>query len=238
MPRFSLKTLLLLPAAVLVLFVLVRAVGEVLDAPRAPSRANACRNQLKQITIALQNYHDVWRSFPPACTYDAKGRPMHSWRVLLLPFLEETVAYQKYDRTQPWNSPYNLRALQTVDASIFHCPASHGQPDEASYLAVVGSETVWPDGQGVRTRQIADGTSRTILLVEVENSGIHWAEPRRLAVCTGPDGHTSGGQKHWDLQRTQAGAIRGRLVLRQPRDIFARDDEYTAAARTAHQKRR
>src|SRR5260370_743998 len=55
---------------------------------REPARRSQCKNNLKQIGLALHNYHDVYGSFPPAYFVDASGKPMHSWRVLILPFLD------------------------------------------------------------------------------------------------------------------------------------------------------
>ncbi len=135
---------------------------------------------MKQLAVALQNYHDRHRRFPPACTYDEYGNPLHSWRVLILPYLEETIAYLELDLKQPWNSPRNWPILEKIDPRLFHCPSGGGEPFEASYLAVVGPDGIWADKRGIRIRQITDGPSQTILLVEVANSGIHWAEPRDL----------------------------------------------------------
>ena len=61
-----------------------------------------CKLNLKQIAIALHNYHETHGSFPPAVTYDANGRPAHSWRVLILPFLENADLYKQYRFDEPW----------------------------------------------------------------------------------------------------------------------------------------
>jgi prepilin-type processing-associated H-X9-DG protein len=145
-----------------------------------PSRRTICLNNMHQLSMALMNYQYAFGSFPPACTYDKDGKPMHSWRVLLLPFLEQGDIYAKYDFNQPWNSPHNWKLIERVSPSIFRCPSTKGDPGETNYLAVVGDETAWPTGKGISADSIKDGASQTILLVEVANSGIHWAEPRDL----------------------------------------------------------
>lgn len=58
----------------------------------------SCGNNLRQIVVALHNYHDVYGSFPPAYIADKSGRPMHSWRVLVLPFMEQTLLYNQLRR--------------------------------------------------------------------------------------------------------------------------------------------
>jgi hypothetical protein len=67
--------------------------------PEHPRRAQ-CGNHLKQIGLALQNYHDTYNSFPPAYIADANGKPMHSWRVLILPFMEQKPLYDKFQASR------------------------------------------------------------------------------------------------------------------------------------------
>src|SRR5262245_57272957 len=84
------------------------------QAARASARRAQSTNNLKQIAIALHNYHDTYRTFPPAVVTDAAGQPLYSGRVLLLPFMEQMALYQQFDLTQPWDSPRNLPISQTV----------------------------------------------------------------------------------------------------------------------------
>ena len=80
----------------LFLFVIAISLPDVHSA-RMAARRSKCTSHLKQLGLALQNYNDVYKCFPPVCTTDANGKPMHSWRVLILPFLEEKALYGKYD---------------------------------------------------------------------------------------------------------------------------------------------
>jgi len=146
---------------------------------RAAARRSQCINNLKQITIALHNYHDVYGSFPPACTRDAEGRPMHSWRVLILPFLEGQALYDQYDLAEPWNGPNN-RALAALIPPVYQCPANElfGTPT-TSYLAIIGPATAWPADGSTCFADMTDGTSNTLLVVE-STAGVHWMEPRDL----------------------------------------------------------
>src|SRR5437016_2000216 len=78
---------------------------------RPAARRAQCVNNLKQIAQALLNYEQAYGALPPAYTVDAKGRPLHSWRTLILPYLEQEPLYRTIDLSKPWNDPANVRAL-------------------------------------------------------------------------------------------------------------------------------
>jgi len=149
-------------------------------APRA-ARRSVCKNNLKQIGLALHNYHDMHGCFPPAYFADEQGRPMHSWRVLILPQLERSDLYARYRFDEPWDGPHN-RLLHDELVSEFQCPGdvNDAHPKTVSYLAVVGPDTAWPGKESRRFTDFLDGTSQTILLAEVADSGVIWCEPRDL----------------------------------------------------------
>src|SRR5262249_35014844 len=113
---------------------------------REAARRMQCSNNLKHIGLALPNYHDDYRSLPPAYIADAEGRPMHSWRVLILPYLEQKSLYDKYDFSEPWNGPNNSKLHDQI-IQAFCCPSRPGkQPrTETSYVVVRGAKTAWPD---------------------------------------------------------------------------------------------
>ncbi len=155
------------------------------------SRTASRRSQCTKITsskigLALHTYYDTYNSFPPAYIADTNGRPMHSWRVLLLPYLDNAPLYAKYRFSEPWDGPNNRKLADKI-LPVFNCPSEvHGDGKSAStmtsYVAVVGPETAWPGGSSMTIRDIKDGTSTTLLVVEVANSGIYWMEPRDLHV--------------------------------------------------------
>jgi hypothetical protein len=163
-----------------------------------PGRRSQCVNNLKNIAFALQNYEAGKGAFPPAYIADAQGKPMHSWRVLILPQLDRNDLYKKYRFDEPWDGPNN-RLLHNEIMSIYQCPGDEGigGSPQTSYLAVLGDRTAWP---GAKARSVAeidskDGADRTILLVETHNSGVHWMEPRDLELdwcLTGMDGPLAG----------------------------------------------
>ncbi|HYW81109.1 MAG TPA: DUF1559 domain-containing protein [Thermoguttaceae bacterium] len=149
---------------------------------RAPVQRSICQNNLKQIAMAMHMYHQEHGTFPPAYVADEDGTPMYSWRVLLLPYLEQNALYRQFDLTQPWDSPSNMMLTNTV-LSIYNCPSSLQQNGlQTNYVMIVGSETLSEGTNTTDMARISDGSSRTIMIVEVAASGIHWAEPRDLTA--------------------------------------------------------
>ena len=148
------------------------------------SRRNPCKNNLKQIGLALHNYHDVHGSFPPAIVYGPDGMPWHSWRTLLLPFLERPDLYERYRFDEPWNGPNNNRlAAEAGSLPCFHCYADEQAAAGAtSYVAVVGEGTMWPPDGATTIDDATDGADKTLLVVELSDSGVNWMEPRDLRL--------------------------------------------------------
>jgi hypothetical protein len=139
-------------------------------------------NNLKMIAIGLHNYHDTWNSFPPACYSDASGKPVHSWRVLIAPFIEQGPIYNRYNFAEPWDGPNNSKVAGSPPP-VFRSPAERrGTTLSTSYVAIVGPGTMWPGTLPFRIANITDGTSNTLMVVEISHSDIHWMEPRDLPV--------------------------------------------------------
>ena len=178
-----------------VLFVLV-AIGVLLPAVQAArekaqagARRILCANNLKTITLATMNYADANDgALPAAYTVDKDGKPLHSWRVALLPYLEESRLYEQIRLDEPWDSEWNSQFHDQMPA-VFACPASDvaGQTDagtpptlrETTYSVVVGEETAFPGaGKGRKWEEIADGTSNTLAVVE-RKTPVCWMDPTR-----------------------------------------------------------
>ena len=171
-------------------------------------RGAGCSSNMKNVLLALHNYHDDYGSFPPAYIADETGKPMHSWRVLILPYLESQALYDQYRFDEPWNGPNNRKLHDQEPWGVFHCPLQKDGSGIASYFAVVGPGTAWPGTKATRFRDFRDGTSATILLVEVADSGIHWMEPRdlhinQMAMEIGPaQGQGISSHHHWAAGNT------------------------------------
>jgi prepilin-type processing-associated H-X9-DG protein len=173
--------------AVLLLFILVSAIGSMLGLLRPSVREarqawqrQRCTENLRRIGIAIRLYHQKYGQFPPSFIPDKNGKPMHSWRVLILPFLGEEALYAKYRFDQPWNSPGNM-ALAGQMPAVYRCPSGSLGRQRTSYLLLVGPHAI---SHGPTSRRMSDVKGRedkTIMVAEV-TPGVTWLEPRDLNV--------------------------------------------------------
>ncbi|MFT5523377.1 MAG: prepilin-type processing-associated H-X9-DG protein [Pirellulaceae bacterium] len=150
------------------------------SAARGAAQRMECINNAKQITLSMHNYANAYGTFPPAYVADENGKPMHSWRILIMEF-SDPATFAQYDMSKPWDSPENLALLDRVP-NVYGCPLSN-QPGETNYMVVTGPGTLYPKGDSApMIRDITDGTSNTVLLVEVHNTGVNWTEPADLPI--------------------------------------------------------
>jgi hypothetical protein len=179
-PNAMVRVVILGAVGLIIVALVIPAMQQARNAsPRPP-----CKNNLKQIGLALHNYLDVYGSFPPAYTTDDSGQPLLSWRVLLLPYLDGQALYDRFHLDEPWDSPHNRELLREVPP-FYQCPTSRSREDGAefstSYVAVIGEQTAWPGATARRLGEIQDGTSTTVLVIEC-NDDIPWTEPRDLTL--------------------------------------------------------
>lgn len=140
-----------------------------------------CKNNLKQIGLALHNYHEEHGSFPPAYTTDVDGTPLHSWRTLILPYLDQKPLYETIDLSKPWNDPANAKAYAS-HMSWHACPETEVPDSHTTYMALVGPGCAFQSGPPRKFRDIQDATSKTIQVVEVAAAdSVHWMDPRDSA---------------------------------------------------------
>jgi hypothetical protein len=163
---------------------------------RKASQQRECEGQLRRIARALHIYHDTYGSFPPAVTKNAAGQPMHSWRVLILPFLDGGPRDLDYRLDEPWDSPHNSRVTATTP-EVFRCPGNDrgAKFGTTHYLAIDGPQSVLNSQQPARLQDILDGPGGTMMVVEGRDPAAHWAQPRDLEIGRGtgfgPDGMSS-----------------------------------------------
>jgi beta-lactamase regulating signal transducer with metallopeptidase domain len=150
-------------------------------AARQAAQRTQSMNNLRQLALAMHIYHDAHGHFPPAVLKgkDNQGGVPHSWRVALLPYLDE-VLYKAYKFDEPWDSESNRKVLVQMP-TVFRAPEDKSDSVHASYFAVVGSGTAFSKPEGVAMDSISDGLSNTILLVEA-NQEIPWTKPVDLEL--------------------------------------------------------
>lgn len=152
------------------------------QAAREAARTNQSMNQMKQIGLAMHNYESANRQFPAAGLKDAEGQgPGLSWRVHLLPYLETPESaglYEQFNLDEPWDSDHNLPLADQMPA-MYMCPTSTAPPGHTVYLLATGPGTAFQGGvEGPTFRDITDGTSKTIMLVEADDSeAVPWTKP-------------------------------------------------------------
>jgi hypothetical protein len=164
------------------------------------ARRSTSVNQLKSLALALLNYESVHGALPPAAVIGPDGKPWHSWRVLILPFLGENDLHEQYDYSQSWDSPKN-QAVANKMPSVFRDPAREGPPDGLTdYAAIVGKDAIFqpnavtmksPDdfpecltaGKRMSLAAITDGLSNTIMFATVDPARkIPWTKPEDILL--------------------------------------------------------
>jgi hypothetical protein len=136
-------------------------------------------NNLRNVALALHNYHEGNKTFPPAIFYDAQGQPHRSWRVAIMPYVESSNFYTSYQHQQPWNSPANSN-LCDVSVSLFRAPDQQRGVRHTNIVMPIGPGTVGE--QATSMEDITDGNSNTIFLLALKPSDILWHEPRDLSI--------------------------------------------------------
>jgi hypothetical protein len=182
--RMSVSTLMKLVLACACAFALMAWLAQGVLAAREAARRSQCSCNYCQILLALHNYHSQYNVFPPAYVADASGTPMHSWRVLLLPFMEQSGLYSRYNFSEPWNGPNNITLLSSMPNS-FACPSRFSSPTNlTSYVAITGPGTMFPGARSTKLDDFTDGKSNTLIIVEVADVNVPWTAPTDLDVRT------------------------------------------------------
>jgi prepilin-type processing-associated H-X9-DG protein len=141
------------------------------------ARRMQCQNNLKQIALALLTYESRYHALPPAYTVDSTGKPLHSWRTLILPFLEQQNLYDTIDLTKPWNDPVNAKACE-VALPVYHCPEDRGPLNHTTYFANVASNGCFHLTEPRKISKIDSAGSKTLMVVEVPpDRSVPWMAP-------------------------------------------------------------
>jgi prepilin-type processing-associated H-X9-DG protein len=144
---------------------------------RTAARRAQSVNNLKQIGLALHNYHSVNGHFPPRAITDRDGKPLLSWRVEILPFLEQQALFDEFHRDEPWDSAHNKKLLERMPA-LYRIPGVAAGPGTTFYRGFSGEGTLFDPKVklGVSIASVTDGTSNTLGIVEAREA-VPWTRP-------------------------------------------------------------
>jgi hypothetical protein len=137
------------------------------------------QNNLKMMSLAMHNYHNTYGRFPAAAICAKNGKPLLSWRVALLPYLEQQQLYSQFKLDEPWDSPNNSKLLPLMP-QVYKLPADTTTPaDQTYYQVFVGNGAAFEKTRGLKIPDFLDGISNTILIVEAGQS-VPWTKPDDL----------------------------------------------------------
>ena len=136
------------------------------------------QNNLKQMGLAMHNYYDSHKGLPPAAICDKNGKPLLSWRVAILPYIEQDNLYRQFKLDEPWDSEHNKRLIAQMPP-LYVIPAAPTKPGETHYRVFVGGGALFDLDKQVKFADVRDGTSNTIMIVESADS-VPWTKPDDL----------------------------------------------------------
>lgn len=163
-----------------VIGILVALLLPAVQSAREAARRTACFNNMKQIILCLLNYESAYGHLPAQANYDKDGKPLLSWRVHILPFMEQQALYEQFHLDEPWDSPHNKTLIDKMP-EVFRCPSSPHAGPKTNYLAPYGKGLIMEGKKGIKIHQIKDGMSNTIAVVEVDDDhAVIWTKPEDL----------------------------------------------------------
>jgi hypothetical protein len=150
---------------------------------REDARSLNCQSWLKMIGLVVLNYEVAHKEFPPVYYRDKQGKKQFSWRVNILPYMEQGHLYDSLNKNEPWDCSSNA-AILASHIQEFECPSVERDKNDYScnYLAIIGPGTIWREDGAKTVADLPQGQSKAIIAVETVDSKKHWAEPYALTV--------------------------------------------------------
>jgi hypothetical protein len=208
-----------------------------------------CKNNLRQIVLGIQNHHDQRGDLPPLYIADAQGRPLHSWRVLLLPYIEQHYLFEQIRLNEPWDSEHN-RQFHSQMPSVYGCPSSphpresgltsyfsisgEGAPLEPLTLESSDDQAIRRYGSPTSFASLSDGVSSQAMVFEATGYTVNWMEPvdvtfDELRISQSEDEKGFGSPNHGSIVQVAMGdglvvALRPDTTIDELRAILTRND--------------
>jgi RNA polymerase sigma factor (sigma-70 family) len=140
-------------------------------------------NNLKALMLAMHSYHDVNNHFPPAAVCDNDGKALLSWRVLVLPYIDQEELFKEFKLDEPWDSEHNKKLLEKMPKIYAPVRGKNKGSHSTHYQVFTGKGTMFEGTQGISFKDITDGTSNTIAIVEAADA-VPWTKPVDLTYNT------------------------------------------------------
>jgi Protein of unknown function (DUF1559) len=158
---------------------LAALVAPAIASSREAAQRARCVSNLRQIALAMHNYHASNNSFARPATSSAQGQPRLSWRVAILPYLEQQELFDKFKQDEPWDSPHNKALLKEMPP-LYLCPGrTRAEPFTTTYRVFVGNGALFEKDRDIGVADVIDGTANTIMVVEAKEA-VPWTKPDDL----------------------------------------------------------
>ncbi len=159
--------------------VLIALLLPAVQAAREAARRVQCVNNEKLLALGLHNYESVNGTFPPPAILDRAGKPLLSWRVTILPYIDQQALYNEFHLDEPWDSDHNKNLIARMPKT-YTCPSRpNPEPGTTNYRIFTGKGTAFDQPEGTKLADITDGLSNTLGLVEAKEAVI-WTKPEGL----------------------------------------------------------
>jgi prepilin-type processing-associated H-X9-DG protein len=157
-----------------------------LSTPQFSVRRSQCQNNLKMLILAVHNFEAASKCFPQTAGTNGNGSAQYpySWRIAILPYIEQQALYDQYRFDEPWDSAHNSE-LASLMPKEFRCPSHAKKPVDysTSYLALTGAGTLFPEDRPGKIRIDARiGLSNMIALIECPEKRVHWMKPDDISL--------------------------------------------------------
>ncbi len=154
---------------------------------RSAARRMQSQNNMRQIELAIHNYESAYGSLPARANVDPQGKPLLSWRVHILPFLDQQALYEEFHLDEPWDSDHNRQLIERMP-TVYARPGNDATDGRTPYLGNATENGMFVAGEpqqnpaaaprGIGFRDVLDGTSNTVMLVEAnDESRVVWTQP-------------------------------------------------------------
>jgi hypothetical protein len=189
---------------------LERAAADAAVKVREAAARTRSANNLHQIALAMQNHHAAFGRMPAQAIDDKDGKPLLSWRVQILPYLEQDDLYKEFRLDEPWDSDHNKKLLEKMPP-VYAFPGDDRalKAHETYYQAFAGPGAFFDGKTGLRLpNDFPDGTSNTIVCVEAAQS-VPWTKPEDIPFDQGKLVPKVGGRRK---DRFLAGMVDGSVL--------------------------